>query len=233
MATSDVQVLQYSQILGCPMLNRQTVEDLGRMDEVVVDPQAQMVTGVVCKSGVLGNTKTTYPWSQIEAIGNDSILVRVVEEAEATVADNAVVPIGFEMLTDSGNRVGKITDLLFNPASGSVVGYLYSPSGWKGLMEGTYLLNPIAISSLGDRRMIVLEQSVEDPQPYAPGLGNKLNQATEFVQADYDRTKQDLGQLQRGAKDVAGQVKETADTTGEKVSDAATNLKDRFPHEGS
>lgn len=233
MATAAAQVLQYTQILGRPMLDRQTVEELGRMDKVVVDAQAQMVTGLVCKSGLLGNTKTTYLWSQIEAIGNDSILVRVAGEAEATSADNAVVPIGFEMLTDSGNKVGEITDLLFNPDSGSVVGYLYSPSGWKGLMEGTYLLNPIAISSLGDRRMIVLEQAVANPQQYAPGLGNKLNQATEFFQADYERTKQDFAQLQQGAKGVVGQVKGTAEATGEKVSDAATNLKDRLPHEGS
>lgn len=81
--------------------------------------------------------------------------------------------------------------------------------------------------------MIVLEQAVEDPQPYAPGLGEKLDQATEFIQADYEQTKQDLAQLQRGVKDVVSQAKETADTAGKKVSDAATNLKDRPPHEGS
>lgn len=230
MATSTIQVLRYSEILGRPMLDRQTVEELGQMDTVMVDAQAQAVIGLVCKSGLLGNTKTAYAWGQIEAIGNDSILVRAEGEGMAASPDTAVVPIGVEMLTDSGNKIGEITDLLFNADSGSVVGYLYSPSGWKGLMEGTYTLNPVAISSLGDRRMIILEQAVKDPQQYAPGLGDKINQTTAFFQADYERTKQDLTQLQQGAKGMVDQVKGTAEATGEKVSDTATNLKDHLPH---
>jgi uncharacterized protein YrrD len=205
MATSTVQVLRYTEIVGRPMLDRQTVEELGRMDRVMVDAQAQTVTGLVCKSGLLGNTKTAYAWGQIEAIGDDSILVRAEGEDMAASPDAAVVPIGFEMLTDSGNKVGEITDLLFNPDSGAVVGYLYSPSGWKGLMEGTYTFNPVAISSLGDHRMIVLERAVEDPQHYAPGLGDKIHQTTAFFQADYERTKQDLTQLHQGAKGMVNQ----------------------------
>ncbi len=205
------QTLKCTELLGRPVRDRQTVKELGRMAHFLVDAQAQQVTGLVCKSGLLGTTKTAFAWSQVEAIGDDSILVRAADSTKLQASDMAVAPVGFEILTNQGNSVGKITDLLFDPSTGAVTGYLFTPHGWKGLMAGTYIFAPVAISSLGDRRVIVLESAVETPQQYAPGFEAKLSQATEFIQADYDRTRQDLEGLQQGAQGVVQKVKGIAD----------------------
>ncbi|MGF1516968.1 MAG: PRC-barrel domain-containing protein [Nodosilinea sp.] len=205
------QALKYTELLGRPVLDRQTVKELGRMAHCLVDAQAQQVTGLVCKSGLLGMTKTAFTWGQVEAIGDDSILVRAADSTRLPASDMAEAPVGFEILTNQGNSVGKITDLLFDPSTGAVTGYLFTPHGWKGLMAGTYIFAPVAISSLGDRRVIVLEPAVETPQQYAPGFEAKLSQATDFIQADYDRTRQDLAGLQQGAQGVVQKVKGVAD----------------------
>ncbi|PZO41977.1 MAG: photosystem reaction center subunit H [Shackletoniella antarctica] len=209
--SAPAQTLKCTELLGRPVLDRQTVKELGRMAHFLVDAQAQQVTGLVCKSGLLGMTKTAFAWRQVEAIGDDSILVRAADSTTPQASDMAEAPLGFEILTNQGNSVGKITDLLFDPSTGAVTAYLFTPHGWQGLMAGTYIFAPVAISSLGDRRVIVLEPAVENPQQYAPGFESKLSQATDFIQADYDRTRQDLAGFQQGAQDVVQKVKGIAD----------------------
>ncbi|NMF83138.1 PRC-barrel domain-containing protein [Nodosilinea sp. P-1105] len=217
--STAAQTLAFSTLLKRPVLNRQTVEELGQTTQLLVDAQAQRVTGLVCKSGFLGTTKRAFSWDQIEAIGKDSILVRVADSPQASSPDMTEAPIGFEILTDHGNTVGKVTDLLFELESGRVTGYLFTPHGWKGLMEGTYIFAPIAISSVGEKRVIVLESAVEAPQQYTPGLGAKLTQASDFIQADYERTKQDLADLQKGAQDLAHKVKGESPNTDDSAQE--------------
>ena len=221
--STSTQTLKYTDLLGRPVLDRQTVKELGRMAQVVVDAQAQQVTGIVCKSGLLGTTKTAFAWSQVEAIGNDSILVQAADSTATQASDMTEAPVGFEIFTNHGNSAGKITDLLFDEVSGAVTGYLFTPHGWKGLLEGTYIFAPVAISSLGEKRVIVLETAVENPQQYAPGLENKFSQATDFIQSDYERTKQDLAGLQQGAQGVVQKVKDIADTASQPADETASD----------
>jgi uncharacterized protein YrrD len=224
------QSLQLSKLLKRPVLDRQTVEELGRLSQLLVDAQAQRVTGLLCKSGWWG-TKQAFSWPQIEAIGDDSILVRSTDSRPGVTPEMVEAPIGFEMFTDRGNRVGYVTDVLFHAGSGEIIHYLFTPQGWQGLVKGSYLLAPVAISSVGEKRVIVLDAAVETPQQYTPGLGDKLNQATDFIQADYQRTKQDLASWQRGAEGWVAQVKGTPPSPDPSLEPSSTAEQSPLPPE--
>lgn len=226
------QPLQLSKLLKRPVLDRQSVEELGRVSQLLVDAQAQRVTGILCKSGWWGTTQA-FSWPQIEAIGDDSILVRSTDSRPGITPDMVEAPIGFEMFTDRGNRVGHVTDVLFHPGSGEITHYLFTPQGWQGLVKGSYLLAPVAISSVGDKRVIVLDAAVEAPQQYTPGLGDKLHQATDFIQADYQRTKQDLASWQRGAEGWVAQVKGTPPSPDASLEQPSTEGRSPLPPEGA
>ncbi|MEA5579862.1 PRC-barrel domain-containing protein [Nodularia harveyana UHCC-0300] len=200
-------VLKYSELLNRLVLDRDTVAEVGRVSRFLLDSQAQKIVGFICKSGWLGNQQKTFAWKEIEAIGADSVIVKHQDEQTSGITESVNPVLGSEVWTNSGNKVGKIIDLLFHKETGDVVNYMFSPNGWQGLIEGTYLLAPIMISSVGDKRIIILEKAVENPQKYTEGLGEKLSQATEFIQQDYEQTKQNLEAAKPGLQKAVDQVK--------------------------
>ncbi|MBE9049378.1 PRC-barrel domain-containing protein [Nostocales cyanobacterium LEGE 11386] len=222
------KVLKQSELLNRLVLDRQTAEEVGRVSRLLLDSQAQTILGLSCKSGWLGGKQKSFTWEQIEAIGDDSVLVRYQDDQSSKLQSVKPV-IGSEVWTDTGKKVGKILDLLFNVETGTVVNYLFSSSGWQGLMEGTYLLEPIMISSVGDKRVIVLEKAVQAPQKYTEGLSGKINQAAEFIQNDYEQSKQDFeSTVKQHSQKAVDQVKNIAQATTEKAEETISQVKNKF-----
>lgn len=223
------KALRQSDLLNRLVLDRQTTEEVGRVSRLLLDGQAQSVVGLTCKSGWLAGKQKTFTWKQIEVIGEDSVLVRYEDDHTAKLPESAKFLIGSELWTDAGKKVGHIQDFLFNQETGSVVKYMFTPNGWQGLMEGTYLLEPIMISSVGDKRVIVLEKAVQNPQKFAEGLSSKINHATEFIQSDYEQTKQDFESSVRGRSQKAvDQLKNLAQATTEKAEETISEIKTKF-----
>ena len=129
--------------------------------------------------------------------------------------EQAVCPIGLEVLTDSGNKAGTVVDYLFDVRTGTVIHYLFKSSGWRGVLDGIYLLPVAAISTIGSKRAIVSEAAVSEPQLYAEGLHKKVGLVAEFLHEDFDRT----------LKNVAG-VKRDAQSLAEKFQDKALEVRD-------
>ncbi|MDB9316939.1 PRC-barrel domain-containing protein [Nodularia spumigena] len=226
------QVLKQSELLKRLVLDRQTVEEVGHVSQLLLDSQAQRVLGFTCKSGWLGNKQKTFAWKQIQAIGADSVIVSHQDNQTSEITESVNPVLGSEVWTDSGNKVGKIQDLIFNVETGEVVNYMFSHNGWQGLMEGTYLLAPIMISSVGDKRVIVLEKAVQNPQKYTEGLNERIGQAAKFIQEDLKQTKQDLESLKQGSQKAVNQIKDgdrSTENTEVNPSEAETKLQSEPP----
>lgn len=230
--STQSEALKQSKLINRLVLDRQTAEEVGHVAQLLLDGQAQQVVGFICKSGGwLGGQQQVFPWSQVEAIGDDSVLVKSREEATAEIPESLKPPIGYEIWTDGGNKVGKLLDFLFDPRTGAVVNYLFSSSGWRGVMEGTYLLQPVAISSVGSRRVIVLEKAVQAPQQYTQGLSEKLEQATEFIREDYEKTREDWEVARQGTQQFVEKVKGATHSATETVQQKVSEVKTQFKSE--
>lgn len=204
--------VKHSEVLNRLVLDRRTAEEVGRVEQMWLNPQSHQVVGLTCKSGFLGNKKRSFTWAQIEAIGNDSILVNVnSEEIEPEKPSGAVSLIGHELWTDAGNKAGKIVDYLFVPQTGAVVSYLFMSSGWRGVLDGIYIVPSTAIASVGSKRVIVPDAIVQNPQQYAEGWNQKVGQAAEFLMEDLKKTQDDLDAMKRGVQNIQEQVKDKAE----------------------
>ncbi|MDY6937527.1 MAG: PRC-barrel domain-containing protein [Cyanobacteriota bacterium] len=220
-------VLKQSELLNRLVLDRHTAEQVGRVSTLLMDPQAQRVVGLVCKSGLLAGQKHTYTWSQVYSIGQDGILVGDLEERVADAPKPVEPPIGSEIWTDGADKVGKLVDFLFQPQTGAVVGYLYSSSGWRGILDGVYLLQPIALSSVGRKRIIVLEAALQSPQQYSKGWGDRLDRLTEFLKEDYERTKRDVDAVKHNTQNALEQVKDAAQNTTDKLQTTVSDVTEK------
>ena len=222
------QVIQQSELLNRLVLDRSTAEEVGRVNELWLSVREHQVVGFTCKSGILGSKKRSFAWAEIESIGADSIMVNLNPDAnDPGKPEPPSTLIGHEIWTDVGNKVGKVADYLFVPETGAVVNYLFVSSGWRGRLDGVYILPISAIASIGSKRVIVADGAVQEPQLFTPGLTQKVSQAAEFIKEDFQKTKLDLDSLKRGGQQITEQVKDKAQFVGDKAKELSEQVKDQ------
>ncbi len=223
MSRSQQQIVKRSELLNRRTIDRRTAEEVGRVDRLWLDSHSQRAIGFTCKSGLLGNKKTWFAWAQVDTVGENVFVTINPELPELHQPEQAVCPIGLEVLTDAGNKAGTVVDYLFDVTTGSVTDYLFKSSGWRGVLDGIYLLPVGAISTIGSKRAIVSEAVVSEPVQYAEGLHKKLGLVAEFLHEDFDKTLLNVAEVKRGAQNLAEKLQDKAlevrDAAQEKVAE--------------
>ncbi|MCA1993621.1 MAG: PRC-barrel domain-containing protein [Coleofasciculus sp. S288] len=220
------ELIKQSEMLNRLVLDCRTTEEVGRVDQLWLNPLFHQVVGLTCKSGLLGAKKRLFAWAQIETIGTDSVLVSYdPKEDEPEKPDSAVSLIGHEVWTDAGNKVGKVVDYLFAPDTGAIANYLFVSSGWRGVLDGIYLLPTTAIAGAGSKRVIVVDATVQEPQRYTEGLNQKVTQAAEFFLEDYKKTQSDWEAIKRSAQTITEQVKDTSEKVAKIAQEKLSEVK--------
>lgn len=222
-------VIKQSQLINMLVLDRRTAEELGRVDSLWLNPQIHKVLGLTCKSGFLGSSKQGVVWQQIESFGEQSILVNINRDefTNPEKSDEVYSLIGHEVWTDTGSKVGKLVDYLIVPKTGAVVNYLFSSSGWKGILDGLYILPISKIQSIGSKRLIVEEATFQEPQFYSEGLNQKVGQIKELFQTDLEETKRHLDSVKRGARNIAEQARDKAKDLGDRAKEQLSETQQK------
>lgn len=216
--STDAPILQHSTLMNRLVLERNTADDLGRVDQLWLDCKAHQILGLSCKSGFLGRKRRGFTWAQIEAIGDESVLVSLADDGNATKPEEAEIPLNHEVWSDDGNRAGRVVDYRFNRETGDVVDYLFSSNGWAGATNGIYRLDPTAVISVGSKRMIVRKAAIAEPEQVEAGLADRVSKVAEFLKDDYDRTRQDMQGAIEGTQAIASQLQSVGQSVGQTVN---------------
>lgn len=227
LGTFTTDTIQQSNLLGRLILNRETAEEIGHVKEFWLDATNHQVMAIVSESGFLRRKVQFLRWGQVEAIGEDSILVSLSVETSGDPPEGSELVIGHELWTDDGNKAGRITDYCFDLKTGTVVAYLFNSNGWQGITDGVYILMPEAVLSSGTKRLIAKAEQVKDAEQFSEGLKGKLAQATEVVKEDFAQTRQDMAALKERGSSTVAQVKEKTQQVGIQMQ---TKLSDIAEH---
>ena len=196
---ADQSVLRQVRLLGRLMLDYDTTDELGLVDDLLVDLNRGQVVALACKAPVWQRQRPVYSWDSIVNIGTDSIVLHAQSAAQSQVAAQPMV--GLEVWTDTGNCVGQIVDYRFE-RGGTVVQYLFAQAGQAGL----YGLAPDAIISAGRKRMMVAAQAVNQAEYFAD---ENIEIAPSDWQTSAQTTAQSLAdQVQQRAQDWSGYAQE-------------------------
>lgn len=204
--TTQPEVIRQSDLLNQLVLDRNTMEELGRVEVLWMYPQAHRVLGFICKAGFLGSQKFAFQLGHIDAIGSNGVLT--LARPEKTTADKVrqlESLLDHEIWSDEGNRVGKITDCLFHLRTGEITHYLFVSTGWSGIMGEVYQVPPAQILSFGKRRVLVSEAVSHRFEVYQVGISQKLTQVSESLRED---AVQELNSIAKRAEDTTEQAKE-------------------------
>ncbi len=188
----DKSGLNRNKLIDRLIINYTTTENVGKLANILLDLEKHQVKGIISKSGLLGREKCYFLWEQIESIGKDSILVSYDSEVEMKSSELKNTLVGAQLWNDSGNKVGVITDYLFDQESGKIISYLFTSNGWRGITDGVYFLAPENVITLADKRLIAKNESVENAEKYSDGIASTMGKVTDFIKEDYEQTMEDL-----------------------------------------
>ncbi|MBW4658033.1 MAG: PRC-barrel domain-containing protein [Drouetiella hepatica Uher 2000/2452] len=204
--TAQAEVFRQSDLINQLVLDRQTLEELGRVETLWMYPPVHRVLGFICKSGFLGNTKSAFKLSQIAAIGASGVLTHAPSEpTEAKKVQQLESLIQHEVWSNEGNQLGKITDYLFELETGKIKAYLFISSGWAGITGEVYELRPADIASFGKKRVLVAESDTDRFTIYQEGISQKLIKAKDSLTQE---ASEELRSLTQRAETLTEQVTE-------------------------
>jgi len=202
-------IVRHNDLLNRLVLNRNTMEELGQVDVLWMQPEAHRILGFVCQSGLMGTRKVAFNLAQIDTLGADSILVQSSPvETDAGRVRQLESLIHCEVWSDAGEKIGKIADCLFNLQTGAIREYLLVSNGWNGLVGGVYCLPPKKIISFGSKRVLVAAVAVKTFQMYRGGIQQKLSDAGEFFRENYTEVTQEVRIMADRAEDFTERAKE-------------------------
>jgi uncharacterized protein YrrD len=208
------------------------MEELGHVDVLWMHPPVHRVLGFICKSGFLGTKKTAFNLAQITRLGVNSILVNAQPvETDSEKVRKLESLIGCEVWSDAGNKIGRITDCLFNLKTGVITQYLFVSSGWGGMAGGIYLLPPSKVLSFGRKRVLVSEAAAQTLTVYREGIKQKLTKARNVFKDDYIQVTQEVRSLAKQAQVATEQAKERAQILAEQAKQKVHSLNQQLKEE--
>lgn len=221
--------VQQSALQNQLVLNFDTTEIVGRVKKLWLDVKSHQVKGLTCARGVLGREKHWFSWDRVVTVGHDSILVNTENHTQVEQPESTDDVIGLQVWTDAGNKAGKLVDYCIDTNTGAVFAYLFTSNGWRGIANGTYMLSPDAVITVGSQRIIVTEASIEAAQQYAEGLNQKIQHAKEFIHDDIAKSQEDFGMVvqntQKAASGLQTKTHHATEVGREKLSNTAKRLQ--------
>jgi uncharacterized protein YrrD len=224
MATTPEYIRQ-SELLDQLVLDRTTMDELGRVEVLWAYPKVHRVLGFICKSGPLGRRKTAFNLDQIATIGDSVLVGSKPVETDADRVRQLESLLGCEVWTDDGHRVGKISDYVFHLETGTIRQYLLTSGGLRGLAGTTYALYPSQILTLGRSRVMVSAGVVPGLEVYQAGLDQKIREELRQVG---DTLREQKAPAQQEVRSLMSRAKSKAKTLAEQAQERLEALGERL-----
>ena len=141
---------------------------LGRVIDVLVEPEAPRVEALLLESGT-GRLarRLVLPLGAIRSIGRDTITIERAELVQPLGEGGALTPLSaltsLPVGSSDGDYLGDLAGLEFDAGSGEILGLEVRRAGLLGVGTTICQLGPRAIRALGDRMVTV------EPGQLGPG----------------------------------------------------------------
>lgn len=167
---------QRSDLLGTQVITRSNGKRLGVVSQLWVDIDSQEVVALSLRPNLFYGTAQPMMLSSIRQIG-DVILVDDEDVIEDVDLENYSNLIGYEVITETGELLGKVRGFRFNIDTGRLDNLVIASIGLPLIPDqvvSTYELPITEIVSSGPDRIIVIEGSEERMNQLSVGVLERL-----------------------------------------------------------
>jgi uncharacterized protein YrrD len=203
----DDHLIRASELSGRAVVNIDTAEKVGRVDRVVLDPDARRVAGFLVSrdSGADGNAMhMTVPAASVHAVGPDAVTIHNRSGVPGTTVDHlhelpaASELIGRKVVTADGRLLGRIGDVLVDRRDGAIVAYPIGDDDVLGRIENlfkgrrtmTYLRADADLRS-GEDLVVAPADAVMNDESWGRGGNNQDDRARDDQDRGGDGTRRE------------------------------------------
>jgi uncharacterized protein YrrD len=162
--TKSMATWEFKDLKGLPVVSTSAAREIGRVEEVLFDPSANALFGIVVAPIQKDGPPLLIPLSGIRSLGKDAITVEslsVAERFEDNVQAQEISAAngyraGMNVMTESGEAVGKIDGVTLNE-DGTVASY-HSSSGLFGTKHD---IEPSQVKS-GSKDMLIIADDARE-----------------------------------------------------------------------
>ncbi len=115
---------RFAAASGREVISRTTAEELGKLTHIVIDVKRGQVGSLVVGKG---RKALLIAWEQVSGFGPDAIMIadetalqEPRDDREQAAADGKLELLGKPALSDTGNDLGTVTDVIFDPDTGAI-----------------------------------------------------------------------------------------------------------------
>lgn len=115
---------RFTTVSGRKVVSRTSAEELGKLAHIVIDVERCKVASLVVGKG---RKALLIEWEQVSGFGPDAVMIadetalqEPRDDREQAAADGKLELVEKRALSDTGNDVGTITDVVFDPDTGVI-----------------------------------------------------------------------------------------------------------------
>jgi sporulation protein YlmC with PRC-barrel domain len=135
-------MIRATELGGRAVVDMDAAEKVGKIEKVIIDPEARRVAGFTVSHGaslISGGTRVTLPASSVHAIGPDAVTVHGSVVANDLARLDALPRVsdvvGRKVVSRDGRLLGTVEDVLINDEDGRILGYALNEHGGTGKLE--------------------------------------------------------------------------------------------------
>lgn len=156
--------MKLQEMIGLAVFDVENGKEIGKIHDFILD-ENWLITGFEMEGKTLFSSHVkTVSWEDIEAYGEDAVMIRSVEAVQKTDSDN--IPFTYllgkrklkemQVLTEDGVMLGRISDVYFEQEQGNTILGLEISDGFvSDLIEGRKWLPCTTEMAIGESAVIV------------------------------------------------------------------------------
>jgi uncharacterized protein YrrD len=143
-----------------PVIHTASGRELGKVREWLLDEQGESVVAFVAEGSGWLPQRRIFAFHDILGIGPDAVLVG--REGSYPAGDPpswegkpTTRVLGLRVLSQSGNELGVVEDILVDENTGRVTGWRLSSGLIDDILEGRQVVDALPLMSISDERLII------------------------------------------------------------------------------
>ncbi|QUY45476.1 hypothetical protein [Acaryochloris marina] len=176
MRLSTYPLIQFSQLIDCPVWDCHTGQLLGTVHQIWLDKQLHQVLGLTYKTLLNKDEQGSLPWEQVVAVSPERAWLDVSESTALIFQPKSSIhyQLGNEVWTHSGSRLGTLIDYYFEANTGEILQYQCVVSEHQKYFPELLDFSAAELIYKGDRFLIELtvdpRKSRQDRLPVTVGF---------------------------------------------------------------
>lgn len=156
-----------SELIGLPVISKETGKKIATIREIIYSEKKNKVVGILVSEGNIFREARLIQFNNVDSIGKDALIIEnenLVEKSSLLPEINQLINekkiTEDEILTEDGESLGHVRDIIIDVENGTVVGFILTDGLIQDLKEGRNVL-PYSIETIFGENSIIISNEVK------------------------------------------------------------------------